>query len=399
MQFEPAVEAMHEALWSRFVDPFDIIVDYVGPLPTPEECRLSRPNGLSWGVPNENGAFFNGDMLDGALHRWELTGEEADRQQARRLVDGLMRLASVGETRGFIARGVGADGRSHFPIGSNDQTSPWLYGLWRYVNSDLPDAAERAAIVAKIVEVAEVLEASAWRTPCDAPPFDFRNDLSEWNFENASRLLWLCRMMARLTGDDRWEGLHAAAAHEANPSGGLGRLDICRRGMIWEHGGPHSWISANSVCALRGLWELEDEPERKSLYAEGLRRSVALAAESLPLALEFDPDDPRPFSPDWRVMNELWHEQQTVAEAVALAERQLRRLAEASPRRGPESRFVREPLFAAWVVSLCPEAEVVAPHVPAILQALRHFQYDRLHLSTFFAGELAWYELARAGLV
>ncbi|MEI6500748.1 MAG: hypothetical protein WCP21_06945 [Armatimonadota bacterium] len=395
---DPAAQAAHEALWGRFIDAHHVVLDCVGPdgelhRPTPEECRLSQPNGMSWGCPNENGSFFGGIYLEGMLNRWRLTGLEEDRRRTRQIAEGLMLLASVGETRGFIARGVSDDGRSHFPIGSNDQTTPWLYGMWRYLSSDLPEAAERVAILAKFVEVAEVLEANGWQTPCDRPPFDFRNCLATFQFENAPRLLWLCRVMAKLTGDSRWDKHHETALAEENPSGGLNRLAICQRGMVWEHGGPHSWTSSNSVCALRGLWELEDDPERKAAYAEGLRHSAELAAESLPLALEFDHEDPRPFSGNWRVMNELWYEQQSVAEAVELAERQLGRLAQESPRWPYENRLMREPLFAAWVVSLCPEAELVVTHTPAVMAAIRHYQCDRLHMSQFFAAELAYYQL------
>lgn len=395
---EAVVETAHEVLWRRFVDGDGIVLDYVGPTgevlrPTPEECRQCRPNALSWGVPNENGAFFGGLYLGAMLSRCALTGREEDRQRARELAAGLRLLASVGEQPGFIARGVAADGRSHFPIGSNDQTTPWLHGMWRYLRSDVPEADEREAVWGEFIEVAEVLAASGWRTPCDRPPFDFRNCLANEDFESAPRLLWLCRVMHELTGEERW-----AAEYEQALVGGA-RLDICRRGMVWEHGYRSSWTAANSVAALRGLWELESGRGRREAYAQGLRHSALLAAESLPLAQQFDHDDPRPYSGDWRALNELWQEQHSVAEAVALAERQLRRLAEVSPRWPYEANLMREPLFAAWIVALCPEGEVVAPRVPEIEAALRHYRFDHLHLSQFFAAELAYYQLREGRLL
>ena len=51
--------------------------------------------------------------------------------------EGLLFLASLGHTPGFIARGVATDGKTTYPMGSNDQTTPWLYGLWRYVQDGL----------------------------------------------------------------------------------------------------------------------------------------------------------------------------------------------------------------------------------------------------------------------
>ncbi|MCE5238647.1 hypothetical protein LLH23_09155 [bacterium] len=397
---DPAVQAAHNALWARFVDAYGVILDYVGldgelSRPTPEECALCQPNGLSWGAPNENGAFFGGVYLEGMVNRCLLTGRDEDRERARRIAGGLMLLATVGERPGFIARGVADDGHSHFPIGSNDQTTPWLVGLWRYVNSGGPDAAERDRIVAQMVEVVEVLRECDWRTPCDRPPFDFRNSLAGMNFENAPRLPWVCLMMARLTGEAVWHERYETVLSAPDPNGGPTRLDICRRGMIWERPGPYCWTAANSVTALRGLWEMEDDLARKQAYAEGLRHSAELAAESLPLALQFDHDDPRPFSCNWRVANELWHEQRTVAEAVELGRRQYPRLAQESPRWSCEANNVREPLFAAWIVALCLDGELVAAHTPAIMQAVRHFQYDRLYLSHLFPAELAYYQLQR----
>lgn len=389
------LQAAHEALWARFIGEDNIFLDYVGldgefHRPTPEECRLCQPNAMSWGGPNENGSFFGGVYLEGMVNRWLLTGDEADRAKARRIAEGLMFLASVGETRGFVARGVATDGRSHFPVTSNDQTTPWLCGMWRYVMSGAAEEEERERITAKMIEIVELLRERKWRTPCDFGPFDTLNDMTMLTFESSPRLLWLCKVMAALTGDDEWEGAYERLLPE--------RLEVCQRGMVWEHGPHHAWISSNSVATLRGLWELESNPERKAAYAEGLARSAKLAAGLLPLALEFDYDDPRGFSCDWRVANTIWVEQQTVAEAVALARRQWPLLVEASPRWPYESNHVREPLFAAWIISMCPEAEVVERHREAIEAALERVQGERLHLAGFFVGEVAWYQMERAGV-
>ena len=51
---EPAVERAHAETWRRFVDEHGIMRDYVGELPTPEDCRLGRPNAIGWWSPIEN---------------------------------------------------------------------------------------------------------------------------------------------------------------------------------------------------------------------------------------------------------------------------------------------------------------------------------------------------------
>jgi hypothetical protein len=402
---DPAIEAARAALWSRFVSPFSTILDYVGadgqpPLPTPEECRLSKPNGMSWGCPNENGAMFGGSYLEATLNRWRLTGSAEDRLKAQQIASGLMKLASVGERPGFVARGLAEDGVSHHAIGSNDQTSPWLYGMWRYIRSNVPDEAERGAATAKIIEVAEAIERADWQTPCDREPFDVRSSFARWHFEGAPRLLFLQKMMAELTGEARWDEYYRAALSERSRDGSHSRLDLCAGGMVFEaeQGLRHSWTAAGSVAPLRGLWELEDDADLKAAYARGLRLSAELAAQSLPLAEQYDNDNQHVFSADWRIANEIWREQHSVAEAVEVANAQLRKLGAANPRYGYEAGFVREPLYAAWIVTLCPDTDFVAQQVPAIMRAICHYQYDRLRYSQFFPAELAYYRLCLAGM-
>ena len=104
--------------------------------------------------------MFGGLYMEAAIHRWTITNQAEDREKARRIARGLMKLATVGQMKGFIARGLTADGSAHYACSSNDQTFPWLYGMWRYVRSEIPTEAEREQICAKIIEVMEV-----WRQP------------------------------------------------------------------------------------------------------------------------------------------------------------------------------------------------------------------------------------------
>ncbi|WP_278469499.1 hypothetical protein [Gimesia maris] len=48
------VEQAHAELWRRFVDSYGIIHDFVGDLPTPEDCRLGKPNAIGWRSPVED---------------------------------------------------------------------------------------------------------------------------------------------------------------------------------------------------------------------------------------------------------------------------------------------------------------------------------------------------------
>lgn len=395
-----AAEKAHAEIWRRFVDEHNVVLDYTdldGRIvrPTPQDCREHKPSALSWGVPVEDGPMFNGLYLDGLCTRWKLSGDEAVRAKARRLVEGLLFLSARGNTPGFIARGVATDGRTTYPMGSNDQTTPWLYGIWRYVQDGLATPAERAKLVQRFCEVVTVLDQNGWMVPCDGGPAKYRGGFAKFTWEGAPRLVFLLKAMHQFTGDARWARRYREALQERGGKAQRSRLEICRTGMVFDPGqGPrHSWTGSEGVLCLRALWELETDPELRAACAQGLRASAELAATSLPLCRQFAVDGKEPFEHDWRVMNEAWKPQGNEAEVVAVANAGLGLQHRASPRMQLEKDLMREPCFAAWVVTLCPEAAFVAQHRAAICEVITHYRFDKLYLSQFFPVESAWWRL------
>ncbi|MDR3406174.1 MAG: hypothetical protein P4L99_27050 [Chthoniobacter sp.] len=396
-------QIIHDEVWRRFVDPHNIVVDYTDldgtfPRATADECREGKPNALGWWTPTENGSMFNGFYLDAAINRWKISRSEVDKAKARRLADGLFFLSSLGPP-GFIARNVADDGKTPYPMGSNDQTSPWFYGLWRFLHEGLATPPERERIVARMTEVAEVLAANRWLMPCNTgAPAPFRGSFAGFGWESAPRLLFVLKAMHDLTRAPKWADLYQKAVEERGAAPGattppLSRLEICAQGMEFRGKYRHSWTCASGIVCLRGLWEMETIPTYLRAYTQGLVASVTLAAESLPLAAQFNNDTTAVCLIDWRVLNEWWQPQHSEIEAVNVAERQARELGRLSPRRGPEFNLVRESLFAAWIVTLCPDRAIVEPHRPAILQAIQHFDVKRLYYSQFFPAEAAAYRL------
>lgn len=397
---EEAIQKAHTELWRRFVDEHNTILDYTaldGSIvrPTPEECREMKPSALSWGVPNEDGPMFNGLYLDAMCNRWKLTKSDEDRAKAKRMIDGLLFHASLGNTPGFIARGVATDGKTTYSMGSNDQTMPWLYGMWRYLNDGVATPEERPRLIAKFVEIVNVLDKSEWRMPCDGPPSPYRGTFAKPTWDYVPRLLFTMKVMHQFTGDARWQQRYLEAVHEKVGKGQRTRLEICRTGLQFDpgQGARNSWTGSVSVIALRGLWELETDPDLKASYAQGLRSSAELCATSLPLIEKFDVNGTEHFENDWHVMNEAWKPQHSEEETVAVANAGLRVQSKASPRMHIEKDYVREPCFAAWVVTLCPDKAYVATQRDAIAKVITHYRYDRLHLSQFFPLESAWYRL------
>ncbi len=362
-------------------------------LPTPEECKQGKPNALGWWAPIENGAMFNGLYMEAMLNRWQVTGEAAAGEKARRLMEGLLFLNSISDVPGFVGRGVSTDGKSHYPMGSNDQTFPWYYGLWRYAQSKLATAEERNRIIDRLVTTTEVIIKLKWQMPAE-PPFGIRGGFGGYSFESSPRLLFVCKALHELTGNARWNALYQSALHEKNGKDeNLSRLEHCERGMHFEKNNRHSWTAACGVCAVRGLWEMEKDEAIRTRYATGLQHSADVAMESLPMADQWDNNDSSSFEHNWRVMNDLWKPQQTEMEAQDLAHAQLKAFGKVAPRRGLETKLVREPTFAAWIVTLAPDSTLLKQRAASVERVIARYDYTKLIYSQFFAVESAWWRL------
>jgi hypothetical protein len=389
----PAADRIRDELWRRFIDRHGVMIDFTAldgtvALPTPDECRGGRPNALGWFQPIENGAMFNGMYMDAPALRWERTRDEAAAAAARRLMEGLLLLNSVSDVKGFVARGVSTDGRSHFPMGSNDQTMPWYYGLWRYWQSGIATPAEKERIRRHLVDTTDAIVSRGWQMPAE-PPFGVRGGFGGFGFETSPRRLFVMKLMHAVTGDDAWGSLYRRTLDERNADG-VSHLDICGKGMEFTYARTHNWTSCTTVAAIRGLWEMEQDPAVKDVFRRGLVASARLAAESLAECERYDAADPRTFDTDWRrAMMPLWKPQATDREAQSLAEEQLRAFMQLSPRRQLETAFVREPAAAAWIVTLCPDPEAVAPHAATIRAMADEYDYAGLYYCTFF-----WLEAA-----
>ncbi len=390
-----AVEAAHEALWAKFVGPDGVIRDYVGELPTPEECALGKPNAIGWWSPIENGPMFTGLYLPAMCERARRSGKAEDKEQARRLAEGLLRCASVSDVPGMVVRGMGSDGTCHYPLGSDDQTHPWFYGLHAYATSGLPDDAERARIVAKMREVADVLESTGWRCPCDgAFKGDFRGGYKGHLFRDAVRYLHLLRVMADVTGDKVWLKRYHQALAERPEKSDKTRAEICAFGYpldreaIAKIDESALWIYVGSQGALARLASLERDEAILKHYRAGLAVNASSALASIGVHREFDNADTKVFGhAKWREGYPEWFPQKTQDDALRLSKTGDK--AKLGPRKGYEARFMRNPLAAAAVVALAGGGE----GREEIERAVVHYDYAKLNMAEFFFAECAYYAL------
>jgi len=390
-----AVEVAHAVLWEKFIGPEGLIHDYVGELPTPEDCESGRPNAIGWWSPIENGPMFTGLYLPAACERARRSGRPADREKARRLANGLLLCASVSDVPGFIARGVGTDGKCHYPMGSDDQTHPWFYGLHAYVASGLPDAAERGKIVAKMREVADVLESAGWRCPCDgAFKGEFRGGYKGHLFRDAVRYLHLLRVMADVSGDAAWLRRYRAALSGRPEKSDMTRAEICARGYPLDREAianidtTQLWIYVGSQGALARLAAMEADASVLKHYREGLLVNATNALAAIGVYRQFDNADTKMFGhAKWREGYPEWFPQNTQADALKLSQTGDR--AKLGQRKWYEARLMKNPLAAAAVVALAG----VGQGREEIAAAIAHYDYTRLNMAELFFAECAYYAL------
>lgn len=398
-----AAEAAHRILWEKYVGPDGLILDYVGEIPTPKDIEDGVPNYLSWWSPIENGAKFTGLYLAAACRRAEETGRKSDIQKAKKLAKGLMLCASVSDVRGFVARGVGTDGKSHYPFGSEDQTVPWLYGMYSYYKSPIPSESERAEIRKKFSEICGALDANSWNCPCDGKfAGDSRGNISGFRFLQTPCYLFCLRAAHIVTGNEKWGKKYRAALRERDPRAGPDaptRLEICARGHRQDEGwlkGIDShflWIYVKNYAALRELFDSETDPEAAKFFREGLERGAASAARTAAEYEKFDNSGGGEFRlADWR-KNFKKRPQNTQKEAEKLALEQLK-IPEIWERRRYERRYMTIPLSAAAICAFSgnPKYSELAE------KAAAHYDYSKINLGEMFFAEVARYAGARNGV-
>ena len=398
---QAAAEAAHAEIWRRFVTAdHGTILHYTGlngevVLPTPEDCQASRPNGMSWSTPIEDGPFFGGLYLAALCQRWQVLKTPESAMAARRIAGGLIKLAQVSQTPGFIARGLASDGRSHYPASSEDQFFPWLYGLWHFAKSDLPTEAEKREVEALIVKHVLAVEAHQWRIPCDPPAFGYRGDFRRPKATDAARLLFIHRIMHALTGQERWLTRYRELAQEKVGKVPRSRLEWCAAGILLDPPEVQEsflWTSSMSQAALRTLWSMEDEPAWKKAYELGLSATARAAMPHLARRHKYRRDDNRTFDVDWRFLNQHWQPQPDCDAAIQLARTQLPKWAEHNPRSPWEDDCMREPLFAAWMISLSNDGGVQAETRLHVEDLLSTHDWTSLYTSLFFIAVAVHYQ-------
>jgi hypothetical protein len=396
-----SVEVIHKDIWRRFVQPNGLLLDYNTvqgdiPLPTPDDAQNSRPNALSWGTPVENGAFFTGLYIDAAIRRWQMSRSDADKANATKLARGLMLCATVPNVPGFVARSILPDGKSYYALGSDDQTGPWFYGLWRYLRSGAAGNDEATEMKRQMENVADALHDLKWVLPTAShggiARGQRRGSFADASYRGASRLLFIARAMQELTGNTKWKDRYEALARERLPNG-MTRLELVAQGPVDpSRGGERSegqlWLLVASQAMIAELAEIETDAATKQQLLASLAAVSKVGQDRIDRHAPPSTSEAR--WPSWRDMNAHWKPQTTSGDAAVLAEVQLRRWN--NGRRRVEIDQLREPLSAvALVLIASPTGQAHDAAVRRLHSLLEGVAWEQTYTSFGFLAEVDWY--------
>lgn len=391
------LEKAHCQLWSKFVGNDGIVLDYVGELPNAKDVKDGYPNYLSWWTPIENGAKFTGLYLAAMCRRAEISKSGEDKKKAEKLFSGLMKCASCSDVSGFIARGFASDGRSHYPCGSEDQTIPWLYGMYVYYKSSIASESARAAIREKFMQVCDALEKNKWNCPCDGRfAGQTRGDLSGFRFFQVPCYLFCLRAASIISGDSKWEGKYRRALYEKpakSPANSkITCLEICTLGHEQDEGwlkninGNLLWIYVKNYAVLRELYDAETDKAARKKFREGLENGAAYTLSTLEKYADFDNSQNLEFKlSNWKKYFK-WRPQDSQKSAEKLAFDQTK-IREAWGRRNYERKLMTMPLSAASICAFSGNPK----YSETIEKAVSHYDYSKLNLGEIFFAEVAWW--------
>ena len=384
----------HELVWKRFIRmPYGHVLDYTDSegtvyIPMAEECEKAMPNPLGWWTPIENGAFFTGLYTYALLEKYKKDRNEKTAREIGVLVNGLFLLQDIGTVEGFIARGVAEDGKSHFPISSEDQFVPWVLALYAYYKSDLCKCKEQ--VKDRLLRALTAVREYGWKIPCDVRGLyrDEWADAKGWR--GISKLLFCARVIFELTGDEEDLWLFERLAAESPQDCIFTRLEIVSQGyahdMIAYLGIKQSWICVCAHLAIRELLALD--ARHGEYYKTGLYNNGVTALLNIDEMKTYD-NNKDGFDINWRVLNPLWEDYgENVKKGVEIAVREYSYWArEIVPHRHMEHEVLGNALFAAWIAITCGEKKISDAAVRKLKANSGYIDWEHLHLSYAFAAE------------
>ncbi len=383
---------LHGQVFGRFVRmPYGHIVDSAdlsgnAVIPTAEECRNYIPSILAWATPIANGAMFGGLYLYALCEKYAISPDPSLKEEIALLRRGLFQLCDISEVDGFIARGVADDGVTHYPCSSNDQTGPWILGLWKAMHSDATDAEMKEEIRKRLYRTLNGFYRNDWQ---------FRN---EWagtalgsyksgDYRNCAKFLFAAAVARELgiVSDAEF----ASYAEEIPKNGLCSRREILARGFSHEMlSSPvlkQFWIT---VCAHLSQSELcALDPAGAEKYEQGIALNAYTAKFFVREFDRYEPHQYPPFDHDWRKIVPALRRGETYEQILAEGRRANDLYGEICPVRYHERETLGQALFAAWIAIASKERAVAEYAYLCARECIEKTDWDKVGQCFAFAAE------------
>lgn len=230
--------------------------------------EISRPWGYGAGI--EDVALQNGYLLFALCDAYDTTGDPFFAELAKRIFQGMRRIATCSPVPGFVPRGPHPDGISYYRDSSTDQHTLFVCALWRYIHSPIASEEERAFARSCLLAVAARLERNGWVLKVED---DSRTAHVGWNWSaktegSAGIFLSTLGAVADATGAPHWQERYRHFADEED-------------GVRWKRlaedppASPRYTLFYNQhVFRLATLARLEADPVRSRLVWDRLAQTA-----------------------------------------------------------------------------------------------------------------------------
>lgn len=267
------VDKIHYYIWNKlFYKGTNLFYDYlisdnpedtIAAMPSPELVNAQIPNPCGYSTGMEDSSLNGGIMLDAVVCAYEVTGNEAYINEAKKIYDGLRLCAEVHHYPGYIARSVSPhDKKSVYLDSSRDQYTNWVFGAYRYYNCPFVSAGHKKSIANTIVNIAKkherevVAENNYAILRPDGKP---GRVLGMWGDVEAHEFLRMPMFYLAafyVSGDIKWKDLYEKYRQEA-----LQKSFEIDCSKLW-----HAYCSLQMQFSVRLLYELEEDAYFKSEY-------------------------------------------------------------------------------------------------------------------------------------
>ncbi len=244
------------------------------------------------GMKHGYGAYISdcalnmGVILPMLCDKYSVTKDSRIKDEAKKVVFGLLNLSRRHGRKGYVARGLCAeDGKGICTVSSRDQLTHWIHGLWVYCKQPWADEKTKEEIKTAVRDVAELMK----RTMVKETGYNYIP--AEWSGDERS---FLCRMwgdgvkaheVTRLpmvyivawdiTGDGKWKTEYEKYIDES-----LDRtLQLRNKPMSAFYGIMPCYAFLQVNTSLEPVWLLEKNDERRAKVREAMEYIAKMAEE------------------------------------------------------------------------------------------------------------------------